>query len=185
MLTTELKAFHEIATQLTAPEIAVKEVSSALSHLLRQHAFLERHVLSTIDPIRGKDPYVATTFEGPDSSYSLQVFVWPAGSSTQIHDHSCWGAFAPATGPLVEERYARLDNGSQPNQAHLKKAWQRAWQKGAGISTLLPYDGGIHRVSNPGPNPVISFNIYGPFGRIDGRDYDPLYDYVCDRLLGT
>ena len=181
----EFSAFHEIAAGIATPQVAVREVTSALSHLLRQPSFLERHVLPAIDPMRTKDPYIATTFDGPDNSYSLQVFVWPAGSSTQIHDHSCWGAFAPATGPLLEERYVRLDDGSRPNQAHLKKAWQRVWQKGDGVSALLPYDGGIHRVSNPGHKPVISFNIYGPFGEVDGRDYDPLRDYVCDRLLGT
>jgi hypothetical protein len=183
--TTELNALHEISTQIAAPDLAAMEATSVLAHLLRQPSFFERHVLPAIDTVRGKDPYVAKTFDGPGNSYSLQVFVWPAGSSTQIHDHSCWGAFAPAGSPLLEERYLRVDDGSQPNQAHLKKAWQRLWQRGEGVSTLLPYDGGIHRVSNPGPNPAISFNIYGPFGQIDGRDYDPLFDYVCDRLLGT
>jgi hypothetical protein len=39
-------------------------------------------------------------------------------------------------------------------------------------------------VSNPGHNTVLSLHLYGPPGAIDGRDYDPRRDYVCDRLVG-
>ena len=43
-------------------------------------------------------------------------------------------------------------------------------------------DGGIHRVSNPGEGAAISVHLYGPrMGEVDGRDYDPSRDYVCDR----
>ena len=42
---------------------------------------------------------------------------------------------------------------------------------------------GIHRVGNPTGEPAISVHLYGPrLGEIDGRDYDPSRDYVCDRL---
>ena len=40
----------------------------------------------------------------------------------------------------------------------------------------------IHRVGNPGEGMAISVHLYGPrLGEIDGRDYDPSRDYVCDR----
>jgi predicted metal-dependent enzyme (double-stranded beta helix superfamily) len=38
--------------------------------------------------------YVASRHDAPDGSYSLQVFVWPSGSWTKIHDHSSWGRCA-------------------------------------------------------------------------------------------
>lgn len=60
---------------------------------------------------------------------------------------------------------------------------------GGGISTLLPYAGGIHRVGNPADRPAISLHLHGPPGRINGRDYDPKRDAVCghceERRIGA
>ena len=119
--------------------------------------------------------------DDPDS-YSLQVFVWPPGSATRIHDHSSWGAFCCVVGSVQEERYERIDDGSLPDHARLKKLWRLEWSRKDGISTVLPYERGIHRVGNPSGEPAISVHLYGPrLGEIDGRDYDPSRDYVCDR----
>lgn len=61
--------------------------------------------------------------------------------------------------------------------------WHRVWGEDDETSMVLPYDGGIHRVGNPKSTTAISIHLYGPrLGEIDGRDYDPSRDYVCDRL---
>jgi hypothetical protein len=93
------------------------------------------------------------------------------------------GAFCCAVVSLVEERYERLDNGSEPNSAHLREVWRLVWRREDGVSSVLPYEGGIHRVGNPSSGTAISVHLYGPsLGKLDGRDYDPSRDYVCDRL---
>jgi hypothetical protein len=76
-----------------------------------------------------------------------------------------------------------LDDGSQLDHARLKQAWQLSWSREDGISTVLPYDEGIHRVGNLGGKTAISVHLYGPKeGEFDGCDYDPLSgDYVCNR----
>jgi len=83
---------------------------------------------------------------------------------------------------VLEERYERLDDCSRLNHARLKKVWQLMWSLQDGASTVLPYDGGIHRTGNPTGEPAISVHLYGPrLGEVDGRDYDPSREYVCDR----
>ena len=83
---------------------------------------------------------------------------------------------------MLEERYERLDDGSVPDHARLNELWRVEWGREDGISTILPYEGGIHRIGNPTEQPAVSVHLYGPrLGEIDGRDYDPLRDYVCDR----
>jgi predicted metal-dependent enzyme (double-stranded beta helix superfamily) len=52
--------------------------------------------------------YVVHSRDALDASYSLQVFVWPPGSRTRLHDHSSWGAYRCALGTIFEERYERL-----------------------------------------------------------------------------
>lgn len=166
-------------------EHALREAGPSLLRLSDDPAFLDAHVLPLLRQSRGvRDWYVAHNCDGPDGSYSLQIFYWPSGSRTQIHDHTCWGAYCCVVGSVLEDRYERLDDGSQPNHAILKKTWQLRWSRGDGVSTVLPYEGGIHRVGNPREGPAISMHLYGPpVGEVDGRDYDPSQDYVCDRLV--
>jgi predicted metal-dependent enzyme (double-stranded beta helix superfamily) len=126
---------------------------------------------------------VAHRGDVPDGSYSLQVFVWPPGSRTRIHDHSSWGAYHCALGTIFEERYERLDDGSRHEHACLQEVWQLPWSSRDVASTVLPGDGVIHRIGNPYGEAAVSVHLYGPrTGEVDGRDYDPSRDYVCDRL---
>ena len=57
-------------------------------------------------------------------SCSLEVFVWPPGTGTQIHDHTSWGVFRCVVGTILEERYERLDDGSRFEHARLRKVWR-------------------------------------------------------------
>jgi predicted metal-dependent enzyme (double-stranded beta helix superfamily) len=162
----------------------LREAIPVLSRLVSDPDFLDSHVLPFLEEAgsRAKDWYVAYRHDAPDGSYSLQIFVWPPGSETRIHDHSSWGAFCCMVGSILEERYERADDGSLPDHARLKELWRREWRREDGISIVLPYERGIHRVGNPAEEPAISVHLYGPrLGEIDGRDYDPSQDYVCDR----
>ena len=116
-------------------------------------------------------------------AYSLQIFVWPSGTGTRVHDHSSWGVYRCVAGSLLETRYARLDDGSRFEHARLEKSWQVPWSPDDGASTVLPGDGGIHSMTNVGDGVAVSVHLYGPrAGGIDGRDYDPARDHVCDRF---
>ncbi len=178
--TNELQMLSELPT-----ELALQDAAPFLAHLVKNPTFLEAEILPLLDEVRGTevDWYVAHSYEGRDHTFSLQVFVWPPGAETKIHDHSSWGVYCCAVGSVLEERYERLDDGSRPDHAHLKKIWQLSWSMEDGVSSVLPRDGGIHRVGNPGDSVAISVHLYGPrMGDVDGRDYDLSRDYVCDRL---
>jgi hypothetical protein len=100
-----------------------------------------------------------------------------------VHDHSSWGAYACAAGTVFEERYKRLDDGSRFEHARLERDWRLSWSPEDGASTVLPGNDGIHRVGNPYEDVAVSVHLYGPrTNALDGRDYDPSRDYVCDRV---
>jgi predicted metal-dependent enzyme (double-stranded beta helix superfamily) len=161
--------------------LTIQEGVTLLDRLAKEPAFL-----AWLLPLLERESeswYVVHSRDALDVSYSLQVFVWPPGSRTRIHDHSSWGVYRCALGTIFEERYERLDDGSQRGRARLRKIWEQAWREDDGPSTVLPLEGGIHRIGNPGQDSAISVHLYGPRMRnIDGRDYDPSHDYVCDRL---
>lgn len=165
------------------PPLSLQEAVPLLERLVRESGFLTSWILPSLEQgYLAGNWHVARRYDAPDGSYSLQVFVWPPGTGTRIHDHSSWGAFCCAVGAVLEERYERLDDGSQQGRAHLRKAWRRVWRKQDGVSTLLPLEGGIHRIANPGNSTAVSVHLYGPrIVELDGRDYDPSRDYVCDR----
>lgn len=174
---------NDLTPEVLLPEAIPTEAISILSGLARDPDFLDSHVLPRLEEARrAKDWYVAYRRDDPYRSHSLQVFVWPPGSATAIHDHSSWGVFCCVLGSVLEERYERADDGSSPDHARLRKLWGLEWRREDGISTVLPYERGIHRVGNLTHEPAVSVHLYGPrLGEIDGRDYDPSRNYVCDR----
>jgi predicted metal-dependent enzyme (double-stranded beta helix superfamily) len=171
------------SNELFGPQmgLTIQEAVPFLDRLAREPAFV-----AWLLPLLERESegwYVAHRRDAPDGSYSLQVFVWPPGTRTRIHDHSSWGAYHCALGTIFEERYERLDDGSRHEHARLQEVWQLPWSPRDVASTVLPGDGGIHRIGNPYGEAAVSVHLYGPrTGEVDGRDYDPTRDYVCDRL---
>lgn len=176
--TNELRRLAELPA-----EQAPRRAGSFLARLVKDPAFVGSEVSLPLREAKGrKDWYVARRHDGEDGVFSLKVFVWPAGTGTRIHDHSSWGVYRCVLGSVLEERYERLDDGSVPGHARLRKLWQLSWSPEDGASTVLPGDGGIHRVGNPADDVAISVHLYGPRTReADGRDFDPSRDHVCDR----
>ncbi len=165
---------------LEAPTLP--DAVSLLDRLVREPSFLDAWVPQILDEARqAEEWYVARRIDAPDRSLSMQIFVWPPGTGTRIHDHAAWGVLRPVVGSILEKRYERLDDGSVHEHARLKQSWELTWTKEDGASTVLPYDGGIHSISNPGDRTAVTVHLYGPRQEIDGRDYDPSRDYVCDR----
>ena len=184
MTTTLTPGTNELRDIALLPtESALPRAARFLADLVKDPTFLDSQILPLIGEARTRrDWYIARQYESEDSSYFLKIFVWPPGTGTKVHDHSSWGAYYCALGSVFEERFDRVDDGSRVEYARLEKAWQLWWSPEDGASTVLPGDGGIHRVGNPGESTAISVHLYGPrLEEVDGRDYDPTRDYVCDR----
>jgi predicted metal-dependent enzyme (double-stranded beta helix superfamily) len=170
------------------PGLAFEEASAFLAHITHDPSFVLAQLLPLLARVPpAREPYIPLSYGARETSTCMQVFVWPAGATTPIHDHTSWGAYHCVVGSLLEERYVRLDDGDQASTARLRRTCQRSWRRDDGASMVLPYEKGIHRVANPGSRPAVSVHLYGPrMGILDGRDYDPALDMVCDRLeLGS
>jgi predicted metal-dependent enzyme (double-stranded beta helix superfamily) len=174
---------HEYPTHPDLPGApTLQEAVSLLGRLVEGPSFLDAWIPQILDEAQqAEEWYVARRIDAPDRSLSMQIFVWPPGTGTRIHDHAAWGALRPVVGSVLEKRYERLDDGSVHEHARLKQSWELTWTKEDGASTVLPYDGGIHSISNTGARTAVTVHLYGPRQEIDGRDYDPSRDYVCDR----
>lgn len=172
----ELRGISDLPT-----EWALRRAVPFLEGMVEDPAFLADTVRPLLEAAEDAENwYVARRYE--NDSYSLQIFVWPAGTGTKVHDHSSWGVYRCVVGSLLEERYERLDDRSRSDHARLEKSWQLRWSPEDGASTVLPGDAGIHSMTNLGGEVAVSVHLYGPrMAEVDGRDYDPSRDYVCDR----
>jgi len=173
-------ALHQLRSLADLPpEAAMCEAAPLLAALIRSIDLLDH-----LPCIEGPGP-THIPLDDHTERISLQLFLWPAGAWTPIHDHTSWGIYVCVAGSLLEDRYVRLDDGAQRDRAQLRRDWRAIWRPGQ-QSQLLPYAGGIHRVANPTLGPAASLHLYGPrMSAIDGRDYDPQTDVVCDRPLET
>jgi predicted metal-dependent enzyme (double-stranded beta helix superfamily) len=180
-VTPDMSGLHKLSE--LSPDPTLQEAVAVLAHLVGEPAFLDPYVRPLVEQAERAEDWYVTHCYGDDSSYSLQILVLPPGSETQVHDHSSWGAFCCMVGCLSEERYERLDSGCRADHARVKMAWRRVWKREDETSTLLPSEGGIYRVGNPTGSHAISVHLYGPrIVELDGQDYDPSRDYICDRL---
>ena len=156
----------------------VDQIAQSASFLHQFRRLIERA------PRTAAEPIILATYAAPSGAgAALHLFYWPVGASTPIHDHTSWGVYQCVAGALEEARYARLDDGDQFEVARLRKRWRRRWGHWDGASTVGAYADGIHRIANHSRRPSLSLHMYGPrMGTLDGRDYDPRRDFVCDRI---
>jgi len=88
------------------PGLAFADAPAALTHLTRDAAFLGSQILPLLAQVApAREPAIAATYGTRDVAPCLQVFVWPVGAATPIHDHTSWGVYQCVVGALLEERY--------------------------------------------------------------------------------
>ena len=96
-------------------------------------------------------------YADPDGRFHVLAVVFPAGTSSGVHHHGCWGVIGYLEGGDEETRFA----GPTPDGAEivLAEASRHVWHQGD-ITYLLPEEGeGWHRVRNPGPGTGVSVHV--------------------------
>ena len=80
----------------------LREAVSLLGRLGEGPSFLDAWIPQSLDEARqAEEWYVARRVDAPDRSLSMQIFVWPPGTGTRIHDHAAWGSLRPVVGSVL------------------------------------------------------------------------------------
>ena len=110
-------------------------------------------------------------YRDPWCRFTTVAFVWDAGSSTPIHDHTVWGIVGVLRGAEVAERFSVSDGGLRS----LGEARLDAGQ----IDCVSPRIGDIHQVRNAyADRSSISIHVYG-------ADLCTIERHVFDRDSGA
>ena len=116
-------------------------------------------LLAADDPV---PPEAEEPFEGgavgnllhadPDGRYHVLAVVFPAGTSSGVHHHGCWGVVGYLRGGDEETRFREVDGVP-------REAGRHVWHQGD-VTYLLSEEGeGWHRVRNPGPGTGVSVHV--------------------------
>ncbi len=97
-------------------------------------------------------------YRAEDGSLCLFSLVVPPGASTPVHDHLAWGLVGVYRGEQDETVYRRLDDGSDPAQAHLEVSKRQELRPGD-VYALLPPTDDIHYVKTLSKSASISIHL--------------------------
>jgi predicted metal-dependent enzyme (double-stranded beta helix superfamily) len=109
--------------------------------------------------------------EEADHSNAVFLIAWLPHRGTPAHNHKTWGVVVGVEGEELETWWQRVDDGSTPGYADLKR--QTEIRMGPGkISCVLPED--IHTVWNDTDKVSLSLHTYGKHINFTGRtEFDP------------
>lgn len=108
------------------------------------------------DPEQGFGVYLL--HEEPDHTLAIFALSWLPHRGTPPHDHGTWAVVAGVDGPEKNEFFERVDDGSRPGHAELKKIGEKVFHPGEVVA--MP-QGAIHSVWNEGDSVTVSLHIYG------------------------
>ena len=120
--------------------------------LAHPEAIVDEHRVSSSD-----DYLQHVVHVHPEGRYSLVALVWQPGQETPIHDHRCWCVVGVMEGEEEERRYRLVEHDGE--SALVLTGTQR--HPRGSVSSLVPPEENIHRVSNSSGERTLSLHVYG------------------------
>ena len=109
--------------------------------------------------------------EEPNHDLAVFVLSWLPNRGTTPHNHKTWAVVVGMEGQEQEVNWARLDDGSKPGYAELKRSGEQVMTAG---DVARCYPEHIHSVWNVGSGVSMSLHTYGRHINYTGRSqFDP------------
>lgn len=124
------------------------------------------------DPTQGFGLHVL--HEETDHTLFVMAAAWLPGRGVTPHNHGTWAVVAGVDGDERNVFWTRVDDGSRPGFAQIRKQGERVFGPGD-VLTLLP--GAIHSVVNDTSQVTVSLHVYGYNLNLARRSqFDPEHD---------
>jgi len=147
------EAMDRAVSKFDDPAALAAQASVELADLLAHpEAIGEQHRVSSDESYRQHVVHVH-----PEGRYSLVALVWLPGQATPIHDHRCWCVVGVLEGEEEERRYRLVEHDGE----HALVLHETGRHGRGAISSLVPPDENIHRVSNCSADLTVSLHVYG------------------------
>ena len=121
------------------------------------------------DPEQGFSLHIL--HEEPNHDLAVFLISWLPDRGTTPHNHKTWAVVVGMEGSEREVNYDRLDDGSKPGHADLRRAGAQVMKAG---DVARCYPEHIHSVWNVGKDVSMSLHTYGRHINYTGRsEFDP------------
>lgn len=109
--------------------------------------------------------------EEPDHTLAVFAVSWLPGRGAPPHNHGTWSVVAGVDGPEKNVFWKRLDDGTRPGYAEIRKQGEKVFGPGEVVS-LLP--AAIHSVVNETDGLTVSLHVYGRhLNHVKRSQFDP------------
>ena len=135
---------------------------------LSRNSWLEKRFYAA-DPEQGFGLHML--HEEPDHSLAVFAVSWLPNRGAPVHNHGTWAVVAGVDGPEKNVFFQRVDDGTRPGYAELRKIGEKIFDFG---DVLAMPTGGLHSIWNETEAVTVSLHIYGKHLNHTGRSqFDP------------
>jgi predicted metal-dependent enzyme (double-stranded beta helix superfamily) len=167
-----LEQYVQALRAITAEEadpVRITERVAPLARKLAQAPGWMRPEYRECDPEQGFSLHIL--HEEPNHDLAVFLISWLPGRGTTPHNHKTWAVVVGMEGEEEEVNYERLDDGSSPGYADLKRGEAHVMKSG---DIAMCYPEHIHSVRNTGKDISMSLHTYGRHINYTGRaEFDP------------
>lgn len=157
-----------VAAQETDPERITEKVAPLAQRFAQSPGWL-RPEHRECDETQGFGVHLL--HEEPNHDLAVFVLSWLPNRGTTPHNHMTWAVVVGMEGEEQEVNWDRLDDGSKPGYADLKRGGAHVMRAGE-VARCYPEH--IHSVWNVGQDVSISLHTYGRHINYTGRsEFDP------------
>jgi len=157
--TYTLASFVEDLRRIARSTRAISEIITQLRpHAIRLAASPDLRARCTKECDEAQGFGFQLLHEEPDHDLAVALLNWLPGRGTPPHDHGTWGVVVGVEGDEVNTFYKRVDDGSRPGYAELRKLSEKILSPGEAVAITPEI---IHSVHNPGSATSVSLHIYG------------------------
>jgi predicted metal-dependent enzyme (double-stranded beta helix superfamily) len=157
-----------ITAQETDPEKITERVEPLARRFAKEPGWF-RPEFRECDPEQGFSLHIL--HEEPNHDLAVFLISWLPNRGTTPHNHKTWAVVVGMEGQEQEDNYERLDDGSKPGYADLKRNGAQVMTAG---DVTRCYPEHIHSVWNVGNDISMSLHTYGRHINYTGRsEFDP------------
>jgi predicted metal-dependent enzyme (double-stranded beta helix superfamily) len=166
-----VRHLRTIATETRDPGEITQRLQPLVRVLALDRTWLEpKHY--TGDDTQGFGVHVL--HEEPDHTLLVFAAAWLPGRGARPHNHGTWAVVAGVDGPERNIFWQRMDDGSRPGYAKIRKQAEKVFGPGD-VLALLP--DAIHSVVNESGQVTVSLHVYGYNLNLAKRsEFDPEHD---------
>jgi predicted metal-dependent enzyme (double-stranded beta helix superfamily) len=168
-LATFVKDLRAVVREAGDDRTIIAEVSPLARELALARSWLApRHY--ECDPGQGFGVHLL--HEEPDHTLAVFAASWLPGRRAPPHNHGTWAVVAGADGAETNVFWERLDDGTRPGYAQIRKQAEQVFGPGDVVSLLAE---SIHSVENRTGSVTVSLHVYGRhLNHVARLQFDPL-----------